>query len=120
MTALGVNCRFYARTPASNDGGYLYGVIYVPGPASPGDGIWLELPPAVGDKLYLYDTINKEGGIYTVVVRQWFYPQYGSMRYGSMGWPYDRVKPTSPPDMDIIVEKSKGVFLNKKEVDSDE
>lgn len=101
-------CGFYIRTVVSTDPLlYEYEKVALNGPQGTGNLV-TSTPPAIGDLIHLWDTYKKTGGTFRVLERSW-----GHAEYGSVTWPYGEPEPKEGPLLHIIVEKSKGPFVNE-------
>lgn len=108
-----VVCSFSIRTPADH-GLYRYERVNIASPHYDGK-MHTPYPPTVGDLIHLWDTINKAGGTYQVLARQWLHSSYGSTN-----WPLLEQQPTVGPLLEVIVEPAEGVFRNEAPAHDDE
>lgn len=95
-----VRCSFYLVQEVSD--GFTYEPFTIDAPGGGAYGYWLDLPPTVGDLIFLFDS-NHDGmrGEFVVVRRRWMHSQYGSMN-----WPYTSSDKTAPASLDVLVRRA--------------
>jgi hypothetical protein len=105
-------CRFYVRTPATEDPPtYDYQAVYLRGSGYGQSGTLVTPhPPAVGDQIYLTDESGPHTGEHRVIARSWSHPQYGSA-----AWPAGTKWPKDGPLLTVIVEPAPGLFHDEAE-----
>lgn len=103
---MAVDCAFYVRIQVTDEPSYRY--VRVNHSSRRGDGnLRLDVPPAVGDIVFLYDKNAQVSGCFVVLTRSW---QWSS--YGSYNWPVDKDGSTVPPLLDLVCEQVEGPFRN--------
>lgn len=103
-------CSFYVRYP--EDEGWRYEAVFM---STPTNYLVTDHPPSVGDHIHLRGQTEETKGQFVVVARSWLHSAWGSTN-----WPYGEDESTVGPMLDIIVEPSKGVFVNEVIRDEDE
>lgn len=99
-------CAFHVRTTVS-DGPpptYHYEQVHLSGWDHDGR-LHTPHPPQVGDLIFLWDDLKKNGGYYRVIERSWLHAAYGST-----DWPHAEMSPKKGPLVDIVVEPAEGIF----------
>jgi len=102
-----VDCAFYFKTLVSDKPTWRYTKIHINGPR--GDGrLRTRTPPAIDDRIHLWDDTTKSGGMFAVRERAWLHSSFGSSN-----WPMTEPQSRMPPSLDVIVVKTNGLFVSE-------